>query len=78
MDKRNSSILLEIINVDEASKKEESDNFFRNHIDLTKGPQIKALLICGEQKDRLILKVHHLMCDAGGFKSLLNLLSDIY
>lgn len=75
----NSATLLDVVDAaDESTKKDQSDIFFRNHIDLTKGPQIKALLISGEKIDRLILKIQHLMCDAGGFKSLLNLFSDIY
>ena len=72
----NSVTLLDV--VDESTKEEQSDIFFRDHIDLTKGPQIKSLLISGKKKDCFILKIQHLMCDAGGFKSLLNLFSDIY
>ncbi len=74
-----SAVLLEIVDATDESEIEKlSDIFFRDLIDLTKGPQIKALLLCDQERDRLILKIQHLMCDAGGFKELLNLLSDIY
>jgi NRPS condensation-like uncharacterized protein len=75
----NSATLLDVVDAaDESTKEDQSDMFFREHIVLTKGPQIKSLLISGKKVDRLILKIQHLMCDAGGFKSLLNLYSDIY
>jgi NRPS condensation-like uncharacterized protein len=74
-----SSTLLDVVDaIDDSKMEDQSDVFFRDHIDLTKGPQIKALLISGKRMDRLILKIQHLMCDAAGFKELLNLLSDIY
>ena len=74
-----SATLLEVVDVnDESSTEELADAFFGDHIDLTREPQIKALLFSGLKRDRLILKIQHLMCDAGGFKELLYLLSDIY
>jgi NRPS condensation-like uncharacterized protein len=75
----NSVPVLDVVDATaESTKEDQFDIFFGDHIDLAKGPQVKALLIPGKKKDRLILKVQHLMCDAGGFKSLFNLLSDIY
>ena len=75
----NSAVLLDVVNgTDAAATEELSDIFFGDHIDLMKGPQIRALLISGKETDCMILKIHHLMCDAGGFKEVLNLLSDIY
>ncbi len=77
----NSVALLDTVDADESTGEDEyydCDKFFRDFIDLETGPQLKALLIPGIKEDRLILKIQHLMCDAGGFKSLLNLFSDIY
>ena len=74
-----SAALLDVVDETGGSTLEElSDSFFRDYIDLMKGPQIRALLVAGNETDRMILKIQHLMCDAGGFKELLNLLSDIY
>ena len=74
-----SASLLEVVDVAlDSAIEEQSDIFFRDQIDLFKGPQIKALLLKEKSTDRLIIKIQHLMCDAGGFKNLLNLLSDIY
>ncbi|MCW5201655.1 MAG: condensation domain-containing protein [Candidatus Electrothrix communis] len=77
-DELDSATLLEIVDVNESSKHDESDQFFRNVINLTHGPQIKSLLLCSQHNDQLILKIQHLTCDAGGLKSLVNLLFDIY
>ena len=75
----NSATLLDVVDeTDESAAEELSDSFFRDYIDLMKGPQIKALLIPGKKTDQVIPKIQHLMCDAGGFKEVLNLLSDIY
>ncbi|MCP4351577.1 MAG: hypothetical protein GY795_39435, partial [Desulfobacterales bacterium] len=73
-----SAALLEVAETDESVKEVESNAFFRTFIELEQGPQIKALLISGGKEERLILKIQHLMCDAGGFKTLLNLLFKIY
>lgn len=75
----NSANVLDVVDAtDESTMQNLSNIFFRDHIDLIKGPQIKTLLISGKKVDRLILKIQHLMCDAGGFKSLLSLFADIY
>ena len=55
-----------------------TEEFCAESMDETNGPQIKALLICGKRRDRLIIKVNHMAADAGGTKEIGYLLASIY
>ncbi len=60
-------------NPDEAMQR-----FFGDFMDGEKGPQVKSLLMKERSGDRLLIKINHCICDAGGFKELLYSLTDIY
>ncbi len=63
----------------EASGKEAGTQAFLSApLDGTQGPQLKALLIHENGKDRLIIKVNHQVTDAGGAKELGYLIAEIY
>jgi NRPS condensation-like uncharacterized protein len=61
-----------------ASNPTEFDNFRNRPIDSRRGPQIQACLMCAADGDRLLLKIAHQVCDAGGLTTLVAQLSHIY
>ena len=54
------------------------NTFYGETIDGLAGPQLKAMLFSRQGGERLVLKINHLVCDAGGFKEVLYRLSSIY
>ena len=59
-------------------QEEALNKFYGESIDGLSGPQLKAMLFSRQSGDRLVLKINHLVCDAGGFKEVLYRLSSIY
>jgi len=54
------------------------DPFLRESIHARQGPQLRALLLRGREKDRLIVKLNHQVVDAGGTKDFGYLLASLY
>ncbi|MDY6953423.1 MAG: hypothetical protein SWE60_18080 [Thermodesulfobacteriota bacterium] len=54
------------------------DRFLREPVQALQGPQLKALLLRGNERDRLIVKVNHQVVDAAGAKDLGYLLASLY
>jgi NRPS condensation-like uncharacterized protein len=61
-----------------ASTPAEYDDFRNRPIDSRKGPQITACMLRGADSDRLLVKVAHQVCDAGGLNDVIAQLSHIY
>ncbi len=72
------AVLIKEVAGDLPEQEEASQRFFGELIDGSVGPQILALLLPNAQSTRLILKINHVTCDAGGFKALLYRLAEIY
>jgi NRPS condensation-like uncharacterized protein len=53
-------------------------DFLVESIDPAKGPQVKLLLIRRSDGDTLCVLTTHRVCDAGGFRQYLSLLSELY
>jgi NRPS condensation-like uncharacterized protein len=47
-------------------------------IDIFHEPQLKIIIVRDKQSDRLCIIMNHMVCDGGGFKEYLYLLSDLY
>ncbi len=52
--------------------------FYGTPVNAARGPQVRALLLHRSEGDRLIIKINHCTCDAGGFKEVLYRLAGIY
>ena len=61
-----------------AANQAECDDFRNRPIDSRLGPQIKACMLRAANGDRLIVKISHLACDAGGFNDVVAQLSHVY
>jgi NRPS condensation-like uncharacterized protein len=70
--------LLKVKEADRTSCETLMQDFLSDEFDWETVPQISAFLISMEKYERLILKINHSVCDAGGFKTLLNLLASTY
>lgn len=64
--------------VSEAEGEEAEAAFLARRIPVEKGPQICGLILPDGEGERLVLKVHHATCDAGGLKALALRLAGIY
>lgn len=53
-------------------------DFLTEHLDEFRGPQLRTLLIPGDSGDRLVLKINHMIGDAGGIKQLAYRFADLY
>lgn len=74
----NKAEIMEIVSGLSSQWEESVQGFYAEAIDSLSGPQIKALLFSQQNGDRLVLKINHVVCDAGGFKEVLYRLSEIY
>ena len=61
-----------------AANPAEFDSFRNRPIDSRRGPQISACLLRAADGDRLLVKVTHQVCDAGGLSDIVAQLSHIY
>ncbi len=61
-----------------AANPAEFDDFRNRPIDSRLGPQIKACMLRAADGDRLLVKVAHQVCDAGGLNDVVAQLSHIY
>ncbi len=62
----------------QAVNQAEFDNFRNRPIDSRRGPQIRACILRDAHGDRLLVKVAHQVCDAGGLNDVVAQLSHIY
>ncbi len=56
----------------------EYEAFKSRSIDGYIGPQIQACILRSSAGDHLLLKVSHIVCDAGGVKEIMAIISDLY
>ncbi|MEI6127831.1 MAG: hypothetical protein WCQ99_14895 [Pseudomonadota bacterium] len=61
-----------------ASNTAEFDTFRNSPIESRRGPQLKACLLHAADGDRLLVKVAHQVCDAGGLNAVVAQLANIY
>jgi len=61
-----------------ARSEEEYESFKTGSLDAATGPQVKACLLPATGGDRLLMKVSHVVSDAGGVKEIACIASDIY
>ncbi len=63
--------------VESANTQKDMENFWIQEIDLENGPLIQVKLLRSD-KDCLCIKISHVICDAGGLKNYVVLLSKLY
>ena len=77
-DQLDTSVFFRVLTDDDLTLETALEGFLVEQINELQGPQVKALLLRGESRDRLALKLNHQVADAGGTKEFGYLLASLY